>query len=149
MSYYREIGRNSWQFGPVVSFASGYPCHMFSEASVAHLNRLLDTPVPLDRFRPNLVIGGAPAFAEDTWQTIRINQQVFHLVKPCDRCAITTIDQATGEVTGKEPLRTLARFRTVKQKVLFGQYLLTEMRGILRVGDRIQVVRSQAPAATS
>lgn len=133
----------------IVSFASGYPYHMISEASVAHLNQLLDAPVPLDRFRPNIVIAGAPAFAEDAWQTIRINQQVFQVVKPCDRCAITTVDQVTGEVAGKEPLRTLARFRTVKQKVLFGQYLLAEMRGILRVGDRIQVVRSQAPAATS
>jgi uncharacterized protein YcbX len=133
----------------IVSFASGYPYHLVSEASVAHLNQRLDMPVPVDRFRPNLVIAGAPAFAEDTWQTIRINQQVFQVVKPCDRCAITTVDQRTGAVTGKEPLRTLARFRTVKQKVLFGQYLLAEMRGTLRVGDRIQVVRSQAPATTS
>jgi MOSC domain-containing protein len=133
----------------IVSFASGYPFHVISEASVAHLNQLLDTPVPWDRFRPNLVATGAPAFAEDAWQTIRINQQVFQVVKPCDRCAITTVDQATGEVAGKEPLRTLARFRTVRQKVLFGQYLLAETRGILRVGDHIQVVRTQAPAATS
>lgn len=133
----------------IVSFASGYPYHLIGEASVAHVNQLLDTPVPLDRFRPNLVITGAPAFAEDSWQTIRINQQVFHLVKPCDRCAITTVDQHTGEVTGKEPLRTLARFRTVKQKVLFGQYLLAEERGLLRVGDPIQVVRSHVSAPTS
>ncbi|HEX4204752.1 MAG TPA: MOSC N-terminal beta barrel domain-containing protein [Ktedonobacteraceae bacterium] len=133
----------------IVSFASGYPFHLIGEASVAHVSQLLDAPMPLDRFRPNLVITGAPAFAEDTWQTIRINQQVFHLVKPCDRCAITAIDQLTGEVTGKEPLRTLASFRTVKQKVLFGQYLLAEERGLLRVGGPIQVVRPQVPAATS
>lgn len=106
----------------IVSFASGYPYHLISEASVALVNDLLDTPVPLDRFRPNLVISGASAFAEDTWQTIQINQQVFHLVKPADRCAITTVDQRTGERAGTEPLRTLARFRTLHQKVLFGQF---------------------------
>ncbi|GCE03845.1 MOSC domain-containing protein [Dictyobacter aurantiacus] len=133
----------------IVSFASGYPYHLIGEASVAHVNQLLDTPVPLERFRPNLVITGAPAFAEDNWQTIRINQQIFHLVKPCDRCAITNVDQRTGEVAGKEPLRTLARFRTVKQKVLFGQYLLAEEKGLLRVGDLIQVVQSRVPAPTS
>lgn len=132
----------------IVSFASGYPYHMISEASVALVNDLLDTPAPLDRFRPNLVISGAPAFAEDTWQTIRINQQVFQLVKPCDRCAITTVDQITGEKKGKEPLRTLARFRTTKQKVLFGQYLLAEERGILHVGDSVEIVQSCAPAVT-
>ncbi|HEU0026871.1 MAG TPA: MOSC N-terminal beta barrel domain-containing protein [Ktedonobacterales bacterium] len=129
----------------IVSFASGYPYHLIGEASVADLNQRLDMPFPLDRFRPNLVISGAPAFAEDTWQTIRIGQQVFHLVKPCDRCAITTVDQRTGEKTGTEPLRTLARFRTVKQKALFGQYLLAEEQGVLRVGDPVEVVRSRAP----
>jgi uncharacterized protein YcbX len=133
----------------IVSFASGYPYHVISEASVALVNDLLDAPVPLDRFRPNLVIAGAPAFAEDTWQTIRIGQQIFHLVKPCDRCAITTVDQLTGEKTGKEPLRTLARFRTVKQKVLFGQYLLAEQRGMLHVGDSVEVVQSRTPAVTT
>ena len=133
----------------IVSFASGYPYHVISEASVALVNDLLDTPVPLDRFRPNMVISGAPAFAEDTWQTIRISQQVFHLVKPCDRCAITTVDQRTGEKTGEEPLRTLARFRTTKQKVLFGQYLLAEEQGLLRVGDPVQIVRSRTPTITA
>jgi MOSC domain-containing protein len=126
----------------IVSFASGYPYHLIAEESVADVNRLLDTPVPLDRFRPSLVIAGAPAFAEDTWQTVRIGQQVFHLVKPCDRCAITTVDQRTGEVTGTEPLRTIARIRTVSQKALFGWYLLPEARGVLRVGDRVEVAHS-------
>ena len=129
----------------IVSFASGYPYHLIAEESVAALNQLLDTPVPLDRYRPSLVVSGAPAFAEDTWRTIRIGQQVFHLVKPCDRCAITTIDQLTGAVTGKEPLRTIARFRTVNQKALFGWYLLAEEPGVLHVGDRVEVLRTRAP----
>lgn len=133
----------------LVSFASGYPYHVINEASVAELNRRLATPAPPDRFRPNLVISGAPAYAEDTWQTIRINQLVFHLVKPCDRCVITTVDQTTGEKTGTEPLRTIARYRTVAQKALFGYYMLAEELGVVRVGDHVQVVRTHPSVVTA
>jgi hypothetical protein len=114
--------------------------HLLGEGSLQDLNQRLETPVPMERFRPNLVIAGAPAFAEDTWRTIRINQQVFHVVKPCDRCAITTVDPVKGVMTGKEPLKTLARYRTFEKKVLFGQYLLSEGDGIVHVGDAVEVL---------
>lgn len=119
--------------------------HLLGEGSLEDLNQRLETPVPLERFRPNLVIAGTPAFAEDCWRIIRINQQVFSVVKPCDRCAITTVDSVRGIMTGQEPMRTLARYRTFQKKVLFGQYLLSEGSGTLQVGDRVEVLAWQRP----
>ncbi len=128
-----------------VSFADGFPFLLIGESSLGDLNSRLETPVPMDRFRPNLVVSGAEAFAEDDWKRIRIGETVFHVVKPCSRCVITTIDQAEGVKTGVEPLRTLAEFRTFERngakKILFGQNLIAEnVGGSLRVGDRVEVV---------
>jgi hypothetical protein len=128
---------------------TSFQYHLLSEGSLEDLNQRLDTPVPLERFRPNLVVAGASAFAEDRWRTVQIRQQVFHVVRPCNRCAITTVDADTGIKTGKEPLATLARYRTFQQKVLFGQYLLSGASGVLRVGDPIQVLEQQEPQLIS
>src|SRR5258707_7332541 len=119
---------------------TSFQYHLLSEGSLDDLNQLLATPVSLERFRPNLVIAGAPAFAEDSWRIVRIGPQIFHIVRACDRCAITTVDPVQGVMTGKEPLTTLARYRTFDKKVLFGQYLLAEGTGELHVGDTLQVV---------
>jgi uncharacterized protein len=80
----------------IVSFADGYPFLLVGEASLADLNKRLDNPIPMNRFRPNLVVSGAPAFAEDEWKKIAIAETTFHVVKPCDRCSIPSIDQETG-----------------------------------------------------
>jgi uncharacterized protein len=114
--------------------------HLINESSLEDLNQRLTTPVSLERFRPNLVITGVPAFEEDRWRTIQIGQQVFQVVKPCDRCAIITVDPGREVMTGKEPLTTLARYRTFNHQVLFGQYLRAEGKGVLHVGDKIQVI---------
>ncbi len=119
---------------------TSFQYHLLGEGSLADLNQRLATPVSLQRFRPNLVVAQAAAFAEDDWHTIQINQRTFHVVKPCDRCAITTVDASRGVMTGKEPLTTLAKYRTFNQKVLFGQYLLSEERGVIHLGDEVQVV---------
>lgn len=125
----------------IVSFADGYPFHLIGESSLKDLNGRLAATVPMNRFRPNFVITGSSPFEEDGWRKIRIGATVFHVVKPCERCTITTIDQGTGERTGQEPLRTLTRYRAEDNKVLFGQYLIAEREdGILRVGDKIEVV---------
>jgi uncharacterized protein len=124
---------------------TSFQYHLLGESSLEDLNQRLDTPVPMERFRPNLVISGAPAFAEDSWRTIQIQQRVFHVVKPCNRCAITTVDASTGVRSDKEPLATLARYRTYQQKVLFGQYLLSSESGLLRVGDTVQILEAQDP----
>jgi uncharacterized protein YcbX len=102
----------------------------------------------MNRFRPNLVVADSEGFAEDAWKKIKIGDTIFHVVKPCARCVMTTIDQATGEKGGKEPLKTLAAFRipkrSIKKKILFGQNLIAETAGaILRVGDKIEVLETK------
>lgn len=122
-----------------VSFADGFPYLLISEASLQDLNSRLETPLPMNRFRPNLVVSGCEPFAEDTWKKIRIGSVVFHLVKLCSRCAITTVDQATG-IRGQEPLATLGQYRRHKGKILFGQNLLPENEGAIALGDSIEVL---------
>jgi uncharacterized protein YcbX len=119
--------------GTRVSFVDGYPLLLISEESLADLNRRLELPLPMNRFRPNLVVAGGQPYEEDTWASIRIGEMAMHVVKPCDRCVITTTDQVTAE-RGKEPLRTLAMYRNVDGKVFFGQNLVHQGRGKLHVG---------------
>ena len=90
------------------------------------------------RFRPNLVVDGATAFAEDEWKRIRVGEVGFVVAKPCARCSIPQVDPVTGEV-GEEPTRTLLEFRKIEGKVRFGQNLYAENRGVIRVGDEVIV----------
>jgi len=124
-----------------VSLADGYPFLLIGEGSLADLNSRLKAPVPMNRFRPNLVVAGTEAFAEDTWKRIRVGDVEFHLVKPCERCVLTTVDQSIGEKTGKEPLKTLSTYRNQNNKVLFGQNLIAESAGgSVRVGDAVEIL---------
>jgi len=125
----------------IVSFANGYPFHIVGQASLDALNQRLRHPVPMNRFRPNIVIAGAEPFDEDRWQTIRINKQFFYLVKPCNRCAITMVDQETGKRAGKEPLKTLTSFRRFERHVFFGRYVLSSSPGgIVKVDDPVEII---------
>jgi uncharacterized protein YcbX len=128
--------------GDLVSLADGFPFLLISEASLADLNARLEQPLPMDRFRPNLVVGGCEPFAEDGWRGVRIGRLTFRVVKPCARCTITTVDQESA-TKGKEPLRTLVRFRRAGNKVLFGQNLIHDGTGTLRIGDPVQILRSR------
>src|SRR3954470_20091876 len=130
--------------GTRVSFADAYPILLISEESLADLNRRLSVPLPMDRFRPNVVVGGCAPFEEDRWRSIQIGDVPLQVVKPCDRCVITTTDQDTAE-RGKEPLRTLATYRNVDGKVLFGQNVVHQDRGWLRVGDEVHAFGSCLP----
>lgn len=121
-----------------VGFADGFPFLLASEASLADLSQRAGTDLPMNRFRPNLVVSGIAPYAEDGWSRIRVGDVSFRVVKPCARCSVTTVDQETAEV-GKEPLRTLATFRKVGSKVMFGQNLLHDGTGTLRVGDPVSV----------
>jgi uncharacterized protein YcbX len=140
-AYHRPVGDQ----GDATTFADGYPLLVISEASLANLNdRLIERdaePVPMDRFRPNLVISGAAPFAEDTWSRLRIGSALFRSAGPCARCIVTTTDQSTGERHGPEPLRTLATYRRDKVKssnVNFGQNLINETKSaLLRIGDPV------------
>jgi uncharacterized protein YcbX len=124
--------------GARVSFADGFPFLLISEESLADLNRRLAEPLPMNRFRPNLVVAGGAAYDEDHWRRIEIGGVKLHVVKPCGRCVVTTTDQATGE-RGKEPLRTLATYRKQDGEVMFGQNVVHEGLGCLHVGDPVLV----------
>lgn len=122
-----------------VSFADGYPLLLVNEASLADLNARMAEPLPMNRFRPNVVIEGAEAWGEDTWSQVRIGDVLFEGVKPCARCVVTTTDQETG-VRAKEPLRTLATFRKYGNGVYFGQNLIPSNEATIRVGDPVEVL---------
>jgi len=122
-----------------VNFADGYPSLMSSEASLADLNERCAASLPMNRFRPNMVVAGCQPYAEDSWHTMRIKEVTFHRVKPCQRCIITTVDQKTGNIAGRDPLQTLATYRRVKGGVIFGQNLIHTELGEVRLGDIIEV----------
>jgi uncharacterized protein len=120
-----------------VSFADGFPYLIISEGSLANLNEKLEKAVPMNRFRPNLVLSGVSPFEEDRHAEMNAGDLKFRLVKPCARCPIPTTDQLTGE-RGPEPLRTLATFRRQNEKVVFGQNALVNEPGWLKEGTAIQ-----------
>ncbi len=124
--------------GDQTSFADGFPLLLISEASLEDLNARLESPVPMNRFRPNLVVRGCGPYAEDGWGEIRVGRAVFRVAEPCPRCAITTVDQDSGE-RGKEPLRTLATYRKAEGEVWFGRNLIHTSLGTVRVGDPVEV----------
>jgi uncharacterized protein YcbX len=122
-----------------VGFADGYPFLLISEESLADLNGRLHRPLPMNRFRPNIVIAGSDEpFVEDRMRAFRIGTIDFHVVKGCGRCIITTADQETTE-RGLEPLATLATYRKVDSKVIFGQNLIHSSTGTIRRGDAVTV----------
>lgn len=121
-----------------VAFSDGFPFLIISKSSLAALNREMQLDLPMIRFRPNLVISGCPAYAEDSWREISINGIDFRLPKPCSRCSVPTIDPETAQ-TGKEPLSTLNRTRKWQNKVYFGQNALHNHCGRLTVGDEVHI----------
>jgi uncharacterized protein YcbX len=133
--------------GDLIAFSDAVPFLIVSEASLADLNDRLaaqgEEALPMDRFRPNLVVTGCAAYAEDTWPRLRIGSMIFRPAGPCARCPITTTDQLTGE-RAKEPLRTLATYRRNPKEptnVDFGQNLIHETKsGRVRVGDPVEVL---------
>ena len=134
--------------GRPVGLADGFPLLLLSEASLADLNARVGmrggAPLPMNRFRPNIVVAGARAFAEDSWRDIQVGGEAgvrCAIVKPCARCSITTVDQATG-VRGKEPLATLATYRRSEDgSVMMGQNAIHNGPGTIRVGDEVRVLR--------
>ena len=129
--------------GRLVGFADGYACLAISEASLADLNARLvakgHRALPMNRFRPSIVLDGAAAYAEDAWTRIAIGDAAFGAAKPCGRCEVTTTDQSTGEVLGPEPLATLATFREHPAfGVMFGMNWFVAKPGTVRVGDAVE-----------
>ncbi|QKG23394.1 MOSC domain-containing protein [Actinomadura verrucosospora] len=127
--------------GGEVMFADGYPLLVISAESLADLNARLDEPLPMNRFRPSLVVEGLGAYAEDSVRLLRVGETVIEMVKACARCVITTTDQETGE-RGREPLRTLASYRTIDRGIRFGQNAVPRALGTLTVGDPVEVIEA-------
>ncbi|MFE2059429.1 MOSC domain-containing protein [Streptomyces sp. NPDC059446] len=145
-SHRRPVDPEFGRPGETVSFADGFPLLLTARSSLDALNALVaqgdhpeEGPLPMDRFRPNVVVEGTAPWVEDGWKRIVIGEVAFRVVKPCGRCVITTTDQRTAE-RGKEPLRTLARHRREGKHLLFGQNLIPDGTGVIRVGDPVRVL---------
>lgn len=141
--HYRRVDATYSPEAAQVGFADGYPLLLISQASLDDLNKRLiergKVAVPMNRFRPNIVVEGCEPFAEDTWQSITANGISFDVAKPCARCVMTTVDQSAGKSPDpKEPLATLSTFRRVDgNKLMFGQNLVHRQQGILSIGTKI------------
>ncbi|MGA4944106.1 MOSC domain-containing protein [Streptomyces cinereoruber] len=132
--------------GETVSFADAYPLLVTTTASLDALNSLIalgdraeEGPLPMSRFRPNLVVEGTEPWAEDAWTRIGVGEVTFRVARASGRCVVTTTDQLTG-ARGKEPLRTLARHRQRDGRLVFGQNLIPEHPGTVRVGDAVEIL---------
>jgi hypothetical protein len=157
-AYLGRSARLAWQADPTgrkvqgpsrpgdpVSLADGYPVLLATTASLDAVNDWLAEwgaePVPMTRFRPNVVVAGAPAWAEDDWlgRRLRIGEVAFRAAKSCARCLVTTVDQETGERTG-QPLKVLGRHRRYDEGLLFAINLIPDRPlGVLRVGDPVSL----------
>ncbi len=135
-----------------VSFADGYPVLVTTASSLTRLNQEIErgggAAVTMRRFRPNIVLDAAAPWAEDFWKTLRIGKTEIDLVKPCDRCVVTTKDQLTGETTGEEPLTTLRRLRMSADPrvkgVLFGWNAVPRLLGEIAIGDQVEIIADRA-----
>ncbi|KAB0680049.1 MOSC domain-containing protein [Aureimonas leprariae] len=144
----RGVSRDWLDRDAPVGFADGFPVLVATEASLRALNRTIvaggTEAVPMNRFRPNVVIADTEAFEEDGWATIRVGDVVLDLVKPCARCTVTTVDQSGGVFDGPEPLASLTRLRMSGDRrapgVLFGWNAVPRAPGEIAVGDGVEVL---------
>ena len=125
------------QPGDQTRFADAFPLLIISEASLADLNARLKYPVGMDRFRPNIVVNGCAAFAEDEWRNIEVNGLPLRIVDRCARCSVPTVDQMTGTLSGPEPIHTLSSYREHDGEVFFGVNAVPDGTGPISVGDTI------------
>lgn len=135
----RSMDEETWK--PEVRFADGRPILLTTQQSLQDLNSRLNTPVPMNRFRPNIVVDGENPYDEDQWQRIKIGSVVFSQPKASVRCMIINIDQMTGESQGPEPLKTLATYRRAERGVTFGTLWIPENEGLINEGDSLQVLK--------
>lgn len=135
----RQVDLTYARQGDITAFSDGFPYLLISQASLDDLNARLDTAVEMKRFRPNIVINGTEAFAEDTWKKIRIGDITFDIVKPCSRCVIPSIDPDSANKSA-EPLKTLASYRMRENKIFFGQNVIAQGLGELHVGMPVEII---------
>lgn len=137
--YQRLVNTDYARNSEIVSFADGFPLLLISDASLQDLNARLDSAITTHRFRPNIVVSGCDAFAEDHWKKIRIAGIEFDVAKSCTRCVIPSIDPATGDKQ-REVIQVLASYRRRDGAIHFGQNLLFDRQGTLTVGDKVEIL---------
>ncbi|MGN6397071.1 MAG: MOSC domain-containing protein [Mucilaginibacter sp.] len=142
-STHRMVDQRYAKEDSITSFADAYPFLLVGQASLDDLNTRLAEALPMNRFRPNIVFTGGEPFGEDMYGHFTINNINFYGVKLCARCVMTTVDQDTA-ITGKEPLKTLAKYRFKNNKILFGQNLIHKGEGGITVGDELIVLQTNA-----
>ena len=134
-----------------LGFADGYPFLLVNEASLRDLQQRCPAGVRMEQFRPNLVVTGASAWAEDRWASLKIGEIIFDVPKPCSRCVLTTVSPEHGRKhPSGQPLATLQTFRTALDRsgdVDFGLNLIARNSGVLRTGDDVEVLTTHAPRA--
>ncbi len=137
----RQVDTAYAEVGDKVAFADGFPLLLIGQASLDDLSARVGRPLPMLRFRPNLVVSGSEPYAEDSWKRIRIGELEFRVVKGCSRCIMTTLDPQTGERSAdREPLTTLKTYREREGEVFFGQNLIACGEGYLRLDMPVQVL---------
>ncbi len=140
----RQCSLDYAEEGDRTGFADAYPMLVISEESLDDLNKKLEVkgkePVTMKRFRPNIIVTGCEAFAEDKWENISIGGVTMRGIKLCDRCILTTVDPITGKRSGKEPLETLSEYRKWDNNVYFGMNIVHDHLGSLKVGDEVIVL---------
>jgi len=144
---FRQVDLDFAQQGERTAFSDGFPFLLISEASLQDLNERIQKSesqrslpaLEMRRFRPNIVVKGCEAFAEDQWKKIQIGNIILRVVKPCKRCIIPTIDPNTG-IKGDEPLKTLRTYRKQDKKILFGQNIIAENTGEFAVGMPVKIL---------
>lgn len=138
----RAVDSKYGRAGDHVSLADGYPVLVIGQASLDDLNTRLADPLPMNRFRPNVVVTGSSPYDEDSWRDFSIGSNRFFGAKNCGRCALPTVNQETG-ISGKEPLATLSKYRTVDGKVYFGRNVIPVDHDEIKIGDEV-IIHSRA-----
>lgn len=132
----RPADREDAREGDLVAFQDGFPFLVIGQASLEWLNTRLDARVDIRRFRPNLVVEGAPAFAEDEWAAVSIGEVTLHVSKACPRCSMVDVDPDRG-IKERGVLAKLAELRTIDRAARFGQNCVHDGTGTLREGDAV------------
>jgi len=138
----REVDSDYAADKEITSFADDFHILLIGKSSLDDLNSRLEKSLPMNRFRPNIVMEGGTPFEEDTMEEFRINGIDFCGVKLCSRCVVTTIDQETG-FADREPLKTLATYRSFSNKLFFGQNVLSRGNGMVKIGDAIRIIKTK------
>lgn len=149
----KRLSNLEWTGGveALTQFPDGYPWLLISQSSLDELNRRMETPLPMNRFRPNIVVDGLPPFGEDSIDEFVAGNVRLKVVKPCERCVITTTDQLTGERDSEQPLKALKEFRFDRnlRGVLFGQNMILTggLGSELKVGQQFEVTAGTSKAS--